>query len=128
MSDDIDDGDVGYGRPPKKSQFQKGRSGNPSGKRKRPQANSVTFDDEVAAELSKLVGPKGKRKRGSARNALAKRVVHKGVVEGDARFVKLARDADLRAAERRQATPEQGLSLDEEKIVAELLARIRGED
>jgi hypothetical protein len=127
VSEDNDDDKVGYGRPPRKSQFQKGRSGNPSGKRKRLQDNSVTFDDEVAAELSKLVGPKGKRKRGSARNALAKRVVHKGVVEGDARFVKLARDADLRAAERRRDAPEQSLSPDEERIVAELVARIRGE-
>ena len=28
------DYDVGYGKPPRSSQFQKGKSGNPSGKRK----------------------------------------------------------------------------------------------
>lgn len=34
--DDDDNYEVGYGRPPKHTRFQKGRSGNPSGK-KRPQ-------------------------------------------------------------------------------------------
>ena len=31
-SDDDDDGKVGYGRPPKASRFQRGRSGNPKGR------------------------------------------------------------------------------------------------
>lgn len=121
---DGEDEKVGYGRPPKKSQFQKGKSGNPSGKRKRPRADTATFDDELAAELDKLVGPKGNKRRASARKAMIKRVIHKGVVEGDPRFVKLARDADLRAAERRRDAPPEELGPDDQEIVERMLARI----
>lgn len=124
MTDDFDDDAVGYGRPPKHTRFQKGRSGNPTGKRKRLRPDSVTLDDELAAELDKLVGPKGGKKRASARKALAKRVIHKGVVEGDAKFVKLARDADLRAAERRRTAPQDEPAPDDQQIIDRMLARI----
>ena len=126
MTDAFDDDAVGYGRPPKHTQFQKGQSGNPSGKRKRPRPETVTLDDELAAELDKLVGPKGGKKRCSARKALAKRVIHKGVVEGDAKFVKLARDADLRAAERRRAAPQDEPGPDDQQIIDRMMARIAG--
>ena len=32
MSNDNDDYEVGYGRPPKSGQFKKGQSGNPKGR------------------------------------------------------------------------------------------------
>ena len=35
MADDPGDNDVGYGKPPKHSQWKKGQSGNPSGKKKK---------------------------------------------------------------------------------------------
>jgi hypothetical protein len=34
-----DDKSIGYGKPPKHTQFKKGQSGNPSGKRKKKTAN-----------------------------------------------------------------------------------------
>lgn len=46
-----DDGQVGYGRPPKHSQFKKGQSGNPNGRRRKYQSER----EIVEAELRKLV-------------------------------------------------------------------------
>ena len=34
MRDEVNDYEVGYGKPPKHSQFKKGRSGNPKGRPK----------------------------------------------------------------------------------------------
>ncbi len=45
--------DVGYGKPPAKNKFQKGKSGNPSGrpKRKSPPEAPLDFQKELIAEL-----------------------------------------------------------------------------
>ena len=45
------DGDVGYGKPPKKHQFKKGTSGNPSGRRK----NTKSFDAILAEVLRRRI-------------------------------------------------------------------------
>jgi hypothetical protein len=49
MSDDNEDYQLGYGKPPKHSQFTKGRSGNPKG---RP-VRARSFKDDLTAELQK---------------------------------------------------------------------------
>ena len=51
MSDDSDDEKVGYGRPPTRTQFQKGRSGNPSGKSRKQRS----FADDVSRALQERV-------------------------------------------------------------------------
>lgn len=50
------DYEVGFGKPPKKHQFKKGRSGNPTGKRKnstKPKLSSAEFGGLLADELIK---------------------------------------------------------------------------
>ena len=53
MSEDYD---VGYGRPPKHGQFQKGKSGNPSGRRTELEKFASVLRDELAKEIVMKIG------------------------------------------------------------------------
>jgi hypothetical protein len=50
--------DIGYRLPPKKFQFKKGRSGNPTGKRKR-RSNTPDLKAQLENELNKAVTIRG---------------------------------------------------------------------
>lgn len=50
-----EDEKVGYKRPPRKTQWKKGQSGNPSGKRKQPALSAQPIDYYLASELMQIV-------------------------------------------------------------------------
>lgn len=66
MSDD--DYKIGYGKPPRHSQFKKGVSGNPAGRRRR----STSFDALLEQQLNEkvLINRGGRKVRISKREAL----------------------------------------------------------
>jgi len=67
------DYEVGYGKPPKATQFQRGRSGNPKGRRKK----APDFDRELIRESQTLliVNENGRRKRISKHGVVLKQLM-----------------------------------------------------
>jgi hypothetical protein len=77
VSHDDDDYKVGYGKPPRHSQFQKGQSGNPAGRSKTPK----TFDALMLREQNApvRVSDRGRTKRITALEAVAKKLWHDAI-------------------------------------------------
>jgi hypothetical protein len=77
---------VGYGKPPKRTQFKSGQSGNLNGRPRK----SRTFEDDVETELRSavIVQEGGKRRKMTKRRAIAKQHVNKAL-GGDVRSTEL---------------------------------------
>jgi Family of unknown function (DUF5681) len=122
--DNKGDYEVGYGKPPRHTRFQRGRSGNPRG---RPSGakNLATLLNEALNELV-VISENGGRKRISKRQAAFKQLVNEAAM-GNWRAVKILIDI-LQDIERRTEpqTEESSFSLADEKVVAQLKARLHG--
>jgi Family of unknown function (DUF5681) len=96
-----DDYPVGFGKPPKHTQFKKGQSGNPMG---RPRG-SKDFSTLIYNELGERVSAKenGRTKSMTKREVMAKQLVNKGV-KGDLPATKVL----LPYMERREEANRQG--------------------
>ena len=100
MAEDDQPYEVGYGKPPRSSQFQKGRSGNPKGRPKGAKSFFTEFIEEVNQKIN-LNGPRGQRRVTKAR-AAAMQIANKAA-QGDIRaFREVA--ALIRLAEESAAT------------------------
>jgi hypothetical protein len=69
--------EVGYGKPPRTTQFQKGVSGNPKGRPKK----GLDFDHELLREsrASITLNENGSRRRISKHEAVIKQLIHKAI-------------------------------------------------
>ncbi len=115
MSDDRDDDDVGYGKPPKHTRFKKGQSGNPKGRPKGARNFATDLDEVLKAPMT--VTENGAPKRVSTQQAVLMRLREKAL-KGDPRALdRLLVLAADRSAEQEAQSAERSLSADEAEIL-----------
>lgn len=83
------DYEVGYGRPPKHSQFKKGQSGNPSGREKEPTTFLASFNKELSKGVKVIKD--GKETIITGLSAVSKKCLNM-ILSGDYRSMKMFLD------------------------------------
>jgi len=118
-----DDYDVGYGKPPAATQFQKGQSGNPSG-RPKGSKNLATIVRQAANERVTIV-VKGQQRSITKLEAAAKQLANKAA-QGDLKAMQMllpqlaALDASV------VAQPLEVIADDDKAVMASLMKRFGG--
>jgi uncharacterized protein (UPF0216 family) len=128
MSDDDQlDYKVGYKKPPLHTRFQKGQSGNPRGRPRGSKNLSTLLTDALNEPV--VVTEDGKRRKISKRELGIRQLVNKfAMAEAQATKILLGlmQERDRLAAETSAERPSFGA--DDEKVIANLLKRLRGEE
>lgn len=116
MADDPKDYEVGYGKPPKSTQFKKGRSGNPNGRPKGAK-NQATIMHEIRNE--KVTYKEGNRTETVTKEQLIYRQMVNKAIAGDtqARRDYFSRMDSIRELEGDSGYP--GLNRENENRLAE---------
>ena len=120
------DYEVGYGKPPRHTRFQKGRSGNPTG-RPRGRKNMATLLS-AALDASIIVVENGRRKKITKREAIVTQLVNKSAsADLKATQIVLAMLGELEALADGDAESGAFTEADKE-IIGRIQARLRNEN
>ena len=115
------DYEVGYGKPPRNTQFKKGQSGNPRGRP--PGSKNLATLVSVALNEPVIVVENGGRKKITKREAIIKQLVNRST-KADWRAIKIlldiVREIDSRVE---PETAERSFSAADEKVIAQMKAR-----
>ena len=113
---------IGYGKPPRHTRFQKGRSGNPRG-RPRGAKNLSTQLNQALNERVLVAENRGRRKI-TKQQAMITQLVNKAA-QGDWRAIKILLEIVQAIESRTEAASLEtsGFSAADEKIIARLRAR-----
>jgi hypothetical protein len=119
--DDRGDYQVGYGKPPRHTQFAKGQSGNPRG-RPSGSKNLATLVSEALNEMV-IVTEDGGRRKITKREAMIKQLVNRSA-KADWRAIKILLDI-LREIESKtpSETVENSFSAADEQVLEQIKAR-----
>ena len=120
------DYEVGYGKPPRHTRFEKGQSGNPRG-RPRGAKNLTTLLSEALNEPV-IVAENGGRRKITKREAIITQLVNRSAT-ADLRAIKILLDMlrDIEAPDRAGSAETSAFTEADEKIIEQLKARLRGE-
>lgn len=116
--------DVGFGKPPKHSQFKKGQSGNPNRKSKSPKSPNQLFKDE--GEKTIKIIENGKEQILSKYEVIVKSIFAKAC-KGDLAAIKFILSL-LGSWEPKTLTPGFSWSEEYEELMVELEKRLKGDD
>jgi len=94
---------VGYAKPPRKTRFERGKSGNPAGRVKGSKNVSKLLLEALGEPV--VVNENGERKRITKGEAMIKQLVNKGA-SGDARSIQLLL-AEMRSRLESELPPDQ---------------------
>ena len=124
-SDNKRDYAVGYGKPPRHTRFESGRSGNPKG-RPRGAKNLKTLFIEALNETV-IIAENGERRKISKRQAIVKQVVDKAAKGGDWRCTKLLLELPQESGGPIEPeSSENSFGAADKKTIEQLKARLRG--
>ncbi len=132
MNDDreIEDYEVGYRKPPKSGQFKKGKSGNPSGRRKKPSDFGSKLRRELDSKL--IVNENGKRKVITKSEGVLKQLLNKSLGGHDSsiRLLFSLQQQELeKAAELEQKSPDNPnrkvIDMSDDELLSYIIAELR---
>ena len=115
---------VGYGKPPRHTRFEKGRSGNPKGRPSGAKNLSTLFIEALNETV--IVAENGGRRKISKRQAIVKQIVNKAA-KGDWRCTKLLLELPQETGSPTEPErSESSFGAADKKTIEQLKARLRG--
>ena len=123
-SDEKRDYAVGYGKPPRHTRFEKGRSGNPKGRPSGSRNMSTLFTEALNETV--IIAENGGRRKISKRQAIVKQIVNKAA-KGDWRCTKLLLELPQETGSPIEPEKsESSFGAADKKTIEQLKTRLRG--
>ena len=115
---------VSYGKPPRHTRFEKGRSGNPKGRPSGAKNLSTLFIEALNEAV--IIAENGGRRKISKRQAIVKQIVNKAA-KGDWRCTKLLLELPQEAGSPTEPeSSESSFGAADKRTIEQLKARLRG--